>query len=166
MRNVQELAITIFLAGSCLVLAGFQLAPRLVPRFTPLEVTRPEITVAISGAVQRPGSFTLPWGSRVQDAVAAAGGLAAGAEPDLVPSARLLSAGENVYVPFRLTDAGDVRVSLNSSSTRELQELPGVGPVVAGRIIAGRPYSDPSDLLKVSGIGPATLERLLPLVRP
>ncbi|MBI3961680.1 MAG: helix-hairpin-helix domain-containing protein [Deinococcus sp.] len=59
----------------------------------------------------------------------------------------------------------DLRVNLNTATQAELEALPGIGPVLARRIIENRPYSSVDDLLRVSGIGPATLERLRPLVR-
>ncbi len=57
-------------------------------------------------------------------------------------------------------------VSLNRASLEDLEALPGIGPVLARRILEGRPYETVEDLLKVKGIGPATLEKLRPYVVP
>lgn len=57
-------------------------------------------------------------------------------------------------------------VSLNAASLEDLEALPGIGPTLARRIVEGRPYRQVEDLLRVKGIGPATLERLRPYVRP
>lgn len=60
----------------------------------------------------------------------------------------------------------DARLPLNSASRSQLEALPGIGPALAGRILAGRPYRRVEDLDRVKGIGPATLARLRSLVRP
>ena len=114
----------------------------------------------------RPGLYELPWGSRVADLVAAAGGLAAGAAAGMVQSALPLGQGDTVFIPHEAAAHGGGRVSLNSADSWTLQQLPGIGPALAERIIGGRPYSTVQDLLSVSGIGPATLARLEPLVSP
>ena len=150
------------LLAVCVTLAAFNLAPRLRVNETPVTFQQPDITVAVSGAVRAPGTYALPWGSRVGDAVEAAGGFTAQAEQSLVNLADPLDAGEAVFVPDAHTETGEVRVSVNSANMAELDTLPGVGPATAALIVAGRPYNSFEDLLNVKGIGPKTLEKLRP----
>lgn len=134
------------------------------------------VVVHVVGAVTTPGVVRLPAGSRVEDAVAAAGGAAPDAELARVNLARVLLDGEQVVVPrpgetVASADSGGAPaqpgpVGLNAASLAELDALPGVGPVLAQRIVDGRPYASVDQLDEVSGIGPALLERLRPLVRP
>ncbi len=55
-------------------------------------------------------------------------------------------------------------IDINKASETELQSINGIGPVLAGRIIAGRPYKNVEELLNVSGIGPKTLEKIRPYI--
>ncbi len=72
-----------------------------------------------------------------------------------------------VFVPEARTATGEDRLSLNTATERELELLvPGVGPVTAAKIVSARPFESVDDLLNVSGIGPATLEKIRPYVRP
>lgn len=161
-----ELALTLVLAGSCLLLAAWQLASRLAPRFVPLEIEQPVLRVSVAGAVNRPGVYELDWGALLADLIGAAGGYAAGAATELLAEARPLGQGDSIFVPLRVAGDGGERISLNSADSWTLQRLPGVGPAMAERIIEGRPFDSVEDLLEVSGIGPATFARLQPLVRP
>lgn len=143
------------------------------------------IRVYVSGAVARPGVYTLPADARVQDAVEAAGGLAADADQVAVNLASPLSDGDHVHVPARGEAAAPTQVSVaaraahsaakaeeevrfpvdvNTASAQELEAIPGVGPATAARIIENRPYATVDDLLRVKGIGPATLEKIRPYV--
>lgn len=133
---------------------------RWSPRPWPVTVERPELRVQINGAVARPGSYLLPWGSRVEDLVAMAGGLSTAADPHLVNLSRPLSDGAAVVVPGRVDPTGQARVDLNHASERQLMELPGVGPVMARRIVEARPFHRIEDLLRVPGIGPVRWEAL------
>ena len=153
------------LLAVCASLAGFNLVPRLLVNETPVVLAQPDITVAVAGAVHLPGTYELPWGSTVNDAVAAAGGFTHRAEQSLVSLADPLDTGEVVFVPDVHTETGEVRVSVNSASAAELETLPGIGPAMAGRIIEGRPYNSFGDLLNIKGIGPKTLEKLRPKVK-
>ena len=162
-----ETAVTLLLLGVCLGLTGWQLWPRLAVQQIEITLEQPDITVSVAGAVVSPGVYALPWGSRVEDAVAEAGGLTGTAEETLLNLADPLTTGETVLVPEARAATGESRLSLNTATERELELLvPGVGPVTAAKIIAARPFESVEDLLDVSGIGPATLEKIRPYVKP
>lgn len=125
------------------------------------------LLVEVAGAVERPGVHRLVEPT-VGAALAAAGGPGAGAL-----AGQPLVGGQRVEVRpagIAVTQAVDPlllgrRLDLNRADARSLQVLPGVGPVLARRIVAGRPYDSVDDLARVRGIGPATLERLRGQVR-
>ncbi len=158
-------ALTIALLAGCLAVAAAAGVPRLVPRAQAPATVQPDLTVHVHGEVVRPGTYSLPWGARVADLVAVAGGLTAEADPGLVTAAALLTDGRTVVVPGRRAPEGEIgRVDVNTASERLLTTLPGIGPVTARRLIEGRPYHALEDLLRVPGIGPARLEALRPRV--
>lgn len=129
------------------------------------------VVVQVDGEVLRPGIYHLPGGARAGDAVEAAGGASPLADPTAINLARLLRDGDRLTVPARHTSLARTKVPhifLNAAGETELESLPGIGPVLARRIIAHRmrdgPYRRLEDLLRVEGIGPKLLERLRPLV--
>jgi competence protein ComEA len=142
------------------------------------ELATGELVVHVAGAVSSPGLYELPVGARVADAVDAAGGATADAVLDQLNLAREVGDGEQLVVPDRdaleaAADGGagrraDGRVDVNRATAAELEELPGIGPVTARRIVEHRethgPFAQPSDLLGVSGIGERTFEALADLV--
>lgn len=160
MSQRTELLLTLLLAGLSVVTGALAVIPRLLVRTAPIEFEAPDISVAVGGAVMKPGVYQLPFRSLVADALELAGGVTARAETSLVDLAATLGPGERVFVPLQTADGGRERISINSAASDELDELPGVGPVTARRIIEGRPYSKLEDLLRVKGIGEKTLERL------
>ena len=145
--------------------------PTETPAPTP---TRESIQVYVTGAVANPEQvYTLPWGSRVQDALAAAGGLTDAAEKSAVNLAAIVRDGDQIHVASAASDAaglelatpsGGRRVRVNSATLEELATLPGVGAVTAQRIIEYREqvgeFKSLEDLDQVPGIGPRTLENL------
>ena len=119
-----------------------------------------EVVVQVAGAVVRPGSYRLPWGSRVADLIGAAGGPTPYAALGLVEGATRLSDGAMLFVPALGDPEGEARVDVNAASVRLLETLPGVGPVMAARIVEARPFHTVDDLGRVAGIGPVRLEAL------
>lgn len=134
------------------------------------------IFVHVLGAVIEPGLYQLREGDRVVDAVASAGGYANGADEAQLNLARVLSDGEQLYVPvvgeLPALDAGGAviggKVNVNSADQATLETLPRVGPALAQRIIAWRDengrFAAIDDLRSVTGIGEKTFEGLRDLV--
>lgn len=137
------------------------------------------VTVDVAGKVRRPGIAVLDAGSRVVDAIEAAGGARPGVDLSGLNLARVLVDGEQILVgvpaPVALASAAPVPgapagplVNLNTASQVELEGLPDVGPVTAQAIIAWRDehggFSAVEELLEVDGIGDATLGKLAPYV--
>jgi competence protein ComEA len=144
------------------------------------EVARTSATVVVSvvGQVAHPGLVTLPTGARVADAIEAAGGLLPGADPASVNLAAVVADGEQIAVavpgaaPVGGAGAsgapGGGLVNLNTATAAELDTLPGIGPVLAERIIAYRtahgPFASVEALDDVPGIGPTIAAELAELV--
>lgn len=133
-----------------------------------------QVTVHVSGLVASPGLVSLAEGDRVADAIAAAGGLLPAADLRGVNLARPVVDGELVeittqgaYGPGLETNDGLVHV--NRADAAALESLPGVGPVLAERIVKYRdehgPFASEDDLLAVPGIGESKLETMRPLIR-
>jgi competence protein ComEA len=141
------------------------------------------VVVDVAGRVRRPGIVELPAGSRVVDAIDAAGGARPRVDLTSVNLARVLVDGEQIVVGLRVpggiaapavsapgaaTPGTAVLVSLNSATQSELEELPGIGPVTATAILQWRsdhgPFTAVDELLEVSGIGEATLAEIAPFV--
>lgn len=132
------------------------------------------VVVDVAGEVAEPGVRTLPPGSRVADAIDAAGGPSPGTDTAGINRARTLTDGEHIVIggepapgqegPAFGGVTADGRVSLNSATVQELQQLPGVGPVLADSIAAYREqhgrFTSVDQLLSVSGIGDARLADL------
>lgn len=138
------------------------------------------IMVDVSGAVLQPGVYTLPNGSRVIDAIEAAGGLTGEAVTKSLNMAAILEDGQQVWVPkitptpipgSSSTDRAsgvEILVNINTASQSQLEELPEIGPVTAQRIIEYRENNGPflkiEDIQKVDGIGTETFERIKDLI--
>jgi competence protein ComEA len=140
----------------------------------------PRLVVHVVGAVRRPGLYRLVAGARIADALRRAGGATRRADLSLVNLAAPVSDGTQVVVPRRVAVAaggGEAPaaapggpVHLNTATVEQLDELPGVGPVTAQKIVDWREqhgaFSSVDDLDAIPGIGPARLEQLRDLVAP
>lgn len=164
MKAGKETIVMWGLIAICVCLTAFNVIPRLQNNTVTLNRSQPTITVSVAGEVNKPGTFTLPWGAKTEDAIKSAGGFSANAATTLINLAEPLDTGEQVFVPTLTTDTGEKRISVNSASAEQLDTLPGVGPATAQRIIEGRPYSSLEDLLNVKGIGEKTLLKLRPFI--
>lgn len=120
-----------------------------------------QIFVHVAGEVKKPGLYGIEVGSRVEDAIALAGGMTSSAFEQSVNLARMVSDGEQIVVldKSQVSSGGTSSqfISLNNATVEQLESLPGVGPAMASRIIELREsigsFSDLSQLKDVSGIG-------------
>ncbi len=166
------------------------------PQASPAPTAR-DIRVQVSGAVMSPGVYSMNDGDRVMDAIAAAGGVDPNANLTAINLARRVQDETHYHIPFigetppspaqtlikAAEDSSGIPrrqnsngsnsgvknlVDLNTASAQDLQSLPGIGSVLAGRIIAHReangPFAAVSDIENVPGIGPRTLESIRALV--
>jgi competence protein ComEA len=164
---------------ACLLFAttrGSALAQETPKPLLSLSPVKQTILVHVAGKVKKPDVYPLLQGSRVADAIKAAGGAKKGVDLSDINLARILIDGEQIYVGYvaavdRSTPKNSVKkysgiVNINRATKAEFDSLVGIGPVIAGKIVTYRNQNGSfmaiEDLLKVSGIGAKTLERIRP----
>lgn len=174
-----------FLAGLLmgLISTGLLLLVISEPRGNPVKLLPPPtphpLRIHVAGAVQNPGVYLLPPNAITGDAIEAAGGALENARISFINLAAPLEDGQQVYLPPAEESAAiqnpplikttaSEPTNINTASAAELELLPGIGPSLAQKIIeyrhANGPFTKLEGLLQVSGIGPAKLETLLPLI--
>jgi competence protein ComEA len=139
------------------------------------EPSAPRLVVHVTGAVRHGGLYRLREGSRVADAIRRAGGPTRKALLSAINLAAPLADGQQVLVPVKgppgsSAGATGGKVSLATADVAALDELPGIGPVTAQKIVDWRtahgPFGSVDDLDAIPGIGPARVEQLRDLVTP
>ena len=136
-----------------------------------ISVAMTSVFIDVAGKVIHPGVYQLPQGSRAIDAITMAGGAKSGIDLSDINLAHILIDGEQLYVGGSASSGGARRgkININRASKSEFDSLPGIGPVLAARIITYRtkngPFSSVEELQKVSGIGGSKFDDIKDLLR-
>lgn len=146
-----------------------------------------KVAVHIGGAVRNPGLYYIPANSRVADAIQTAGGPTSDADLDAINLASKITDGSKVIVPSKVKvsnissslsnslegastgiNSSNKKININTATAKELEELPGIGPALAGRIVSYRetngPFKSIEEIKKVSGIGEKKFEAIKDLI--
>lgn len=174
-RSLAALAAIILTASTFFIIRSSSASETITPVPLVVETATQPLVIDIQGAVRKPGVYKVARGSRVVDAIAKAGGVTKAGDPSDINQARLLIDGEQIYIyaksgsvvsksqPAKVKPKGSLFVAINRATAKEFEALDGIGPVLAARIISYRksngPFASIDDLLKVPGIGAATLAK-------
>jgi competence protein ComEA len=187
LRKILEIIIGIFIG---LIVAGLLYLTVRTPAGKPVELlpspTPEPIIVYVTGAVQRPGVYKIPRDGRLVDAIQQAGGFQEGADLTQVNLAEKVDDGAQIVIPGATgvptpqliiggggilvtpTPPAGQLVNINTANVELLDQLPGIGPTVAQKIVDYREengsFASVNDLLKIPGIGPSTLDEIRGLV--
>ena len=170
-RALLIIGVALLVLSSFVVFRGSSKEVIAAPQI-PIEISIPEVTVDVAGAVNNPGVYSLPAQSRVIDALRAAGNSVMGSDLSDLNLARVVKDGEQIYVNPTVRTINGKRIikkvvprgpiNINRASAKEFDGLAGIGPVIAKRIVEYRringPFMTIEDLQKVSGIGSAKFE--------
>ena len=172
-KRFLALIAVVVLLSSVIVVARGNTESNAVTEIVPITIAEPEIFVDVTGAVNRPGVYTLTGKSRVIDAIKVAGDSAPGADLSTMNLARVLNDGEQIYVDSLVVNGLGQRISkktpsgpinINRATARQLDALDGIGPVIAARIVEYRKingsFLSVDDLQKVTGIGAAKFAQI------
>lgn len=186
------LGISLFIAAIILLSKSHKSSSEVVFQTEASPSAKSKIRVDVAGSVLNPDIYALEEGSRISDALVAAGGLSGDADRDWVQkninrAAKLIDGGK-IYIPsagetasgkitndkFQITNTSGNKgellgvtagtVNINSASQLELEALPGVGPVTAGKIINSRPYQTIEELKTKKIVGNALFEKIKDLL--
>lgn len=158
--------------GTALIVFGvlWWLNSQRQPQITFLATPHAGIAVEMRGAIATPGVIHLPPGARLIDAINASGGLTDEADRPLINLSARVSDGQVVVIPTMPSEesASAGLININTASVAELTQLPGIGDVLANRIVDYRelngPYQRIEDLLNIQGISGNLLEEIGPLI--
>ena len=174
-RSLAAVAVLVLLSSSFFIIRSSSASETITPPPLVIENVQAPLVIDIQGAVAKPGVYRVPAGSRVVDAIMKAGGVTKVGDPSDINQARLLNDGEQIYIyaksgsttsktqPAKVKPRTSAFVAINRASAKEFESLDGIGPVLASRIVTYRKSNGPflaiEDLLKVPGIGDATLAK-------
>jgi competence protein ComEA len=187
LKTILQVVIGIFIG---LIMAGLLYLTVRTPEGQPVELlpspTPKPIMVFVMGAVQRPGVYQVPRDARFVDAIQQAGGFVEGADLTLINLAEKLEDGARIDIPgakgfptpqlviggsgllVTPTPPAGQLVNINTADVALLDQLPGIGPTVAQKIVDYRKENGPfirvDDLLKIPGIGPSTMDEIRGLI--
>jgi competence protein ComEA len=180
-RSLAVIAALVLISSSFFIIRSSSASETITPPPLIVENVQAPLVVDVQGAVVKPGVYRIPAGSRVVDAIKKAGGITKVGDPSDLNQARLINDGEQIYVyakagtsttksqPAKPKPRISAFVAINRASAKEFESLDGIGPILAARIVSYRKSNGPfiaiEDLLKVPGIGSATLAKFKSKVR-
>lgn len=176
MKSRIQLALGIAVVAALVAIGVMLWVDRMRPVTIVLQTPAAEtIQVSVSGAVRSPGVVDVPAGARLIEVVEAAGGFTDDANTDALNLAGRVGDGEAITIPRAGESAAAADspnaselINLNTATAAELDELPGIGDVLAGRIIDYResvgPFTSVDQLSEIEGISPRLVDEIRPLV--